>query len=83
MKSCIHSGQQSQILSEIQPNITNLLCLSGLLLESDIELAVDHLTRPLLTEEDDRVWSAHVEHAFICLCPPLSSFLIPVLLPLL
>lgn len=47
-------------------NITEELCLSGLLLDSDIELAVDHLTRLLLTEKDDRVRSAHVS--------PLSSF---------
>uniref|UniRef100_A0A8D3C2X0 MMS19 nucleotide excision repair protein n=1 Tax=Scophthalmus maximus TaxID=52904 RepID=A0A8D3C2X0_SCOMX len=34
------------------------LCVPGLLLDSDVELAVDHLTRLLLTEEDDRVRSA-------------------------
>uniref|UniRef100_A0A8D3E1A3 MMS19 nucleotide excision repair protein n=1 Tax=Scophthalmus maximus TaxID=52904 RepID=A0A8D3E1A3_SCOMX len=33
------------------------LCVPGLLLDSDVELAVDHLTRLLLTEEDDRVRS--------------------------
>lgn len=55
-------------------DITNTLCVSGLLLDSDIELAVDHLTRLLLTEEDDRVRSAHVEHASICLTSPLASF---------
>lgn len=32
----------------------------GLLLDSDIELAVDHLTRLLLTDEDERVRSAPV-----------------------
>lgn len=31
---------------------------SGLLLDSDIELAVDHLTNLLLTEEDDAVRSS-------------------------
>lgn len=48
------------------------LCLSGLLLDSDIELAVDHLTRLLLTEEDDRVRSAHVEHVSL-LCRAFDS----------
>lgn len=40
----------------------NKLYLSGLLLDSDIELAVDHLTRLLLTEDDDRVRSACFKH---------------------
>lgn len=43
-------------------HVTDVLHLPGLLLDSDIELAVDHLTRLLLTEEDGRVRSAHVEH---------------------
>ena len=43
-------------LSEITSDI---LSLSGLLLDSDIELAVDHLTRLLLTEEDEKVRWAH------------------------
>lgn len=51
----------SQKFSSVS-NITAALCLSGLLLDSDIERAVDHLTRLVLTEEDDRVRSAHVEH---------------------
>uniref|UniRef100_A0AAQ6IF49 MMS19 nucleotide excision repair protein n=1 Tax=Anabas testudineus TaxID=64144 RepID=A0AAQ6IF49_ANATE len=38
--------------------LTSLAQQAGLLLDSDIELAVDHLTRLLLTEEDDRVRSA-------------------------
>ncbi|KAJ0060171.1 hypothetical protein NL108_004016, partial [Boleophthalmus pectinirostris] len=36
-------------------------CFLGLLEESDIELAVDHLTKLLLTEEDERVCLAVVE----------------------
>lgn len=51
-------GQKSSSTS----NMTNKLYLSGLLLDSDIELAVDHLTRLLLTEDDDRVRSACVKH---------------------
>uniref|UniRef100_A0A8C6P3Q5 MMS19 nucleotide excision repair protein n=1 Tax=Nothobranchius furzeri TaxID=105023 RepID=A0A8C6P3Q5_NOTFU len=38
-------------------------CCSGLLLDSDVGLAVDHLTRLLLTEEDESVSSAVVECA--------------------
>lgn len=53
-------------------NITEELCFSGLLLDSDIELAVDHLTRLLLTEEDVRVRSAHVEHLSL-LCRAFDS----------
>ncbi|TNN04148.1 hypothetical protein fugu_001177 [Takifugu bimaculatus] len=41
-------GQKSSSTS----NTTNMSYLSGLLLDSDIELAVDHLTRLLLTEDD-------------------------------
>lgn len=51
-------GQKSSSTS----NMTNMSYLSGLLLDSDIELAVDHLTRLLLTEDDDRVRSACVKH---------------------
>uniref|UniRef100_A0AAQ6INR1 MMS19 nucleotide excision repair protein n=1 Tax=Anabas testudineus TaxID=64144 RepID=A0AAQ6INR1_ANATE len=43
--------------------LTSLAQQAGLLLDSDIELAVDHLTRLLLTEEDDRVSLAVVECA--------------------
>lgn len=56
-------------------NMSNAPRLSGLLLDSDIELAVDHLTRLLLMEEDDRVRSAYVEHTWICLSSPLAPFL--------
>uniref|UniRef100_A0A8C4H955 MMS19 nucleotide excision repair protein n=1 Tax=Dicentrarchus labrax TaxID=13489 RepID=A0A8C4H955_DICLA len=41
--------------------LTSLAQQTGLLLDSDIELAVDHLTRLLLTEEDNRVSLAVVE----------------------
>ncbi|XP_044035468.1 MMS19 nucleotide excision repair protein homolog isoform X1 [Siniperca chuatsi] len=41
--------------------LTSLVQQTGLLLDSDIELAVDHLTRLLLMEEDDRVSLAVVE----------------------
>eukprot|EP00066_Takifugu_rubripes_P000817 XP_003961580.1 PREDICTED: MMS19 nucleotide excision repair protein homolog [Takifugu rubripes] len=41
--------------------LTLLAQQTGLLLDSDIELAVDHLTRLLLTEDDDRVSLAVVE----------------------
>lgn len=47
-------------------NMMDMSYLSGLLLDSDIELAVDHLTRLLLTEEDDRVRSVHVDRLFKC-----------------
>uniref|UniRef100_A0AAQ6IRF2 MMS19 nucleotide excision repair protein n=1 Tax=Anabas testudineus TaxID=64144 RepID=A0AAQ6IRF2_ANATE len=51
-------------LSETNSNIYIVIHhVSGLLLDSDIELAVDHLTRLLLTEEDDRVSLAVVECA--------------------
>nr|XP_040033406.1 MMS19 nucleotide excision repair protein homolog [Gasterosteus aculeatus aculeatus] len=43
--------------------LTSLARHSDLLLDSDIELAVDHLTRLLLTEEDERVSLAVVECA--------------------
>ncbi|XP_029977482.1 MMS19 nucleotide excision repair protein homolog isoform X2 [Sphaeramia orbicularis] len=43
--------------------LTSLGQQTGLLLNSDIELAVDHLTRLLLTEDDDRVCLAVVECA--------------------
>ncbi|XP_055360358.1 MMS19 nucleotide excision repair protein homolog isoform X2 [Betta splendens] len=43
--------------------LTSLAQQAGLLLDSDVELAVDHLTRLLLTEEDDRVSLAVVECA--------------------
>ncbi|KAL3967426.1 putative ATP-dependent RNA helicase DDX4 [Sarotherodon galilaeus] len=43
--------------------LTSLAQQAGLLVESDIELALDHLTRLLLTEEDDRVSLAVVECA--------------------
>ncbi|KAK5850500.1 hypothetical protein PBY51_001376 [Eleginops maclovinus] len=43
--------------------LTSLAQQPGLLLDSDIELAVDHLTRLLLTEEDDRVSVAVVDCA--------------------
>ncbi|KAE8284510.1 MMS19 nucleotide excision repair protein-like protein MMS19-like protein [Larimichthys crocea] len=41
--------------------LTSLAQQTGLLLDSDIELAVDHLTRLLLMEEDDRVSLAVVQ----------------------
>ncbi|KAI3364757.1 hypothetical protein L3Q82_000968 [Scortum barcoo] len=41
--------------------LTSLAQQTGLLLDADVELAVDHLTRLLLTEEDDRVSLAVVE----------------------
>lgn len=47
-------------------SVTDMSNLSGLLLDSDIELAVDHLTRLLLTEEDHRVRSVHAGHPFKC-----------------
>ncbi|XP_070782801.1 MMS19 nucleotide excision repair protein homolog [Enoplosus armatus] len=43
--------------------LTSLAQQTGLLLDSDVELAVDHLTRLLLTEDDDRVSLAVVECA--------------------
>ncbi|KAF3704674.1 MMS19 nucleotide excision repair protein -like protein MMS19-like protein [Channa argus] len=43
--------------------LTSLAQQTGLLLDADIELAVDHLIRLLLTEEDDRVSCAVVECA--------------------
>ncbi|XP_030610496.1 MMS19 nucleotide excision repair protein homolog isoform X2 [Archocentrus centrarchus] len=43
--------------------LTSLAQQTGLLVESDIELALDHLTRLLLTEEDDRVSLSVVECA--------------------
>uniref|UniRef100_A0AAX7UN19 MMS19 nucleotide excision repair protein n=1 Tax=Astatotilapia calliptera TaxID=8154 RepID=A0AAX7UN19_ASTCA len=43
--------------------LTSLAQQAGLLLESDIELALDHLTRLLLIEEDDRVSLAVAECA--------------------
>uniref|UniRef100_A0A3P9QBF3 MMS19 nucleotide excision repair protein n=1 Tax=Poecilia reticulata TaxID=8081 RepID=A0A3P9QBF3_POERE len=43
--------------------LTSLAQQPGLLLDSDIELAVDHLTRLLLTDEDERVSAAVVECA--------------------
>ncbi|XP_075949262.1 MMS19 nucleotide excision repair protein homolog [Anarhichas minor] len=43
--------------------LTSLAQQTGLLLDSDVELAVDHLTRLLLTEEDNRVSLAVVECA--------------------
>ncbi|XP_074518694.1 MMS19 nucleotide excision repair protein homolog [Halichoeres trimaculatus] len=43
--------------------LTSLAQQAGLLTDSDIELAVDHLTRLLLTEDDDRVSLAVVECA--------------------
>ncbi|XP_034414383.1 MMS19 nucleotide excision repair protein homolog isoform X1 [Cyclopterus lumpus] len=43
--------------------LTSLAQQTGLLLDSDVELAVDHLTRLLLTEEDDKVSLAVVECA--------------------
>ncbi|XP_042363392.1 MMS19 nucleotide excision repair protein homolog [Plectropomus leopardus] len=43
--------------------LTSLAQQPGLLLDSDIELAVDHLTRLLLTEEDTQVSLAVVECA--------------------
>lgn len=51
-------GQKSSSTS----NMTSMSYLSGLLLDSDIELAVDHLTRLLLTEDDGSVRSACVKH---------------------
>lgn len=53
----VHSQKSSST-----SNMTSMSYLSGLLLDSDIELAVDHLTRLLLTEDDDRVRSACVKH---------------------
>lgn len=47
-------------------NLMDMSCLPGLLLDSDIELAVDHLTRLLLTEEDSRVRFVNVERLFKC-----------------
>uniref|UniRef100_A0A8C3AYM8 MMS19 nucleotide excision repair protein n=1 Tax=Cyclopterus lumpus TaxID=8103 RepID=A0A8C3AYM8_CYCLU len=49
--------------------LTSLAQQTGLLLDSDVELAVDHLTRLLLTEEDDKVRSAL-----------LSSSILPIIL---
>ncbi|XP_029383359.1 MMS19 nucleotide excision repair protein homolog isoform X2 [Echeneis naucrates] len=43
--------------------LTSLAQQTGLLLDSDIELAVDHLTKLVLTEEDDKVSLAVVECA--------------------
>ncbi|MED6256867.1 mms19 nucleotide excision repair [Ataeniobius toweri] len=43
--------------------LTSLAQQTGLLLDSDVELAVDHLTRLLLTDEDERVSLAVVECA--------------------
>ncbi|XP_015819117.2 MMS19 nucleotide excision repair protein homolog isoform X3 [Nothobranchius furzeri] len=43
--------------------LTSLIQHKGLLLDSDVGLAVDHLTRLLLTEEDESVSSAVVECA--------------------
>ncbi|XP_033840466.1 MMS19 nucleotide excision repair protein homolog [Periophthalmus magnuspinnatus] len=43
--------------------LTSLAQQQGLLEESDIELAVDHLTKLLLTEEDERVCVAAVDCA--------------------
>ncbi|XP_056285435.1 MMS19 nucleotide excision repair protein homolog isoform X3 [Pseudoliparis swirei] len=43
--------------------LASLAQQAGLLLDSDVELAVDHLTRLLLTEEDDKVSLAVVECA--------------------
>ncbi|XP_029953544.1 MMS19 nucleotide excision repair protein homolog [Salarias fasciatus] len=43
--------------------LTSLAQHAGLLSDSDVELAVDHLTRLLLTEEEDRVSLAVVESA--------------------
>uniref|UniRef100_A0A3B5B4J5 MMS19 nucleotide excision repair protein n=1 Tax=Stegastes partitus TaxID=144197 RepID=A0A3B5B4J5_9TELE len=57
----------SESNSSLQITATSVLISlaqqTGLLLNSDIELAVDHLTRLLLTEEDDRVSAAVVECA--------------------
>lgn len=47
-------------------NAVAMSCLAGLLLDSDVELAGDHLTRLLLTEEDDRVRFGNDEHLFKC-----------------
>lgn len=47
-------------------SVMDMSNLSGLLLDSDIELAVDHLTRLLLTEEDNRVRSVHAGRLFKC-----------------
>lgn len=53
------------INASLQVTATSVLTLlaqqTGLLLDSDIELAVDHLTRLLLTEDDDAVSHAVVE----------------------
>ncbi|XP_035002527.2 MMS19 nucleotide excision repair protein homolog isoform X1 [Hippoglossus stenolepis] len=43
--------------------LTSLAQQTGLLLDADIELAVDHLTRLLLTEEDEKVSVAVVDCA--------------------
>ncbi|XP_068438779.1 MMS19 nucleotide excision repair protein homolog [Clinocottus analis] len=43
--------------------LTSLAQQTGLLLDSDVELAVDHLTRLLLTEDDNKVSLAVVECA--------------------
>ncbi|XP_039992039.1 MMS19 nucleotide excision repair protein homolog isoform X2 [Xiphias gladius] len=57
----------SETNSSLQITATSMLTplaqQTGLLLASDIELAVDHLNRILLTEEDDRVSLAVVESA--------------------
>lgn len=47
-------------------NMMDMSYLSGLLLDSNIELALDHLTRLLLTEEDNRVRSVNVDLMWIC-----------------
>lgn len=47
-------------------SVMDMSNLSGLLLDSDIELAVDHLTRLLLTEEDNRVRCVNAGRLFEC-----------------
>nr|XP_020471545.1 MMS19 nucleotide excision repair protein homolog [Monopterus albus]XP_020471546.1 MMS19 nucleotide excision repair protein homolog [Monopterus albus] len=57
----------SETNSSLQITATSVLTLlaqqTGLLLDSDVELAVDHLIRLLLTEEDEKVSLAVVECA--------------------
>ncbi|KAM4525603.1 MMS19 nucleotide excision repair protein homolog [Odontesthes bonariensis] len=57
----------SESNSTLQMTATSVLTLlaqqTGLLLDSDIELAIDHLIRLLLTDEDERVSVAVVECA--------------------
>lgn len=56
--SAVNPHSAGENVPPIQKVSAPHLRLSGLLLNSDVELAVDHLTRLLLTEEDDAVRSS-------------------------